>query len=144
EFHYPRLGPGMMWNEFKKKIERAGGQVHLNSPVVRIHRTGNRLDSVVVSNNGSEQIIQGTDFISSMPLTEFVKRLDPAPPEVLEAANKLSYRDFLTVCLVVNKTELFPDNWIYIHSPEVQVGRIQNFKNWSPDMVPDPSTTSLG
>jgi hypothetical protein len=63
---------------------------------------------------------------------------------VLEAANKLSYRDFLTVCLVVNKTELFPDNWIYIHSPEVQVGRIQNFKNWSPDMVPDPSTTSLG
>lgn len=144
EFHYPRLGPGMMWNAVKNKIELGGGKVHLNSPVVRIHRTGNRLDSVVVSNFGSEQIIQGTDFISSMPLTEFVKKLDPAPPDVLEAANKLSYRDFLTVCLVVNKTDLFPDNWIYIHSPEVQVGRIQNFKNWSPDMVPDASTTSLG
>jgi protoporphyrinogen oxidase len=89
-------------------------------------------------------MIPGTDFISSMPVSEFVKKIDPVPEDVLEAANKLSYRDFLTVCLIVNKTQLFPDNWIYVHSPEVKVGRIQNFKNWSPDMVPDLSTTSLG
>lgn len=144
EFHYPRFGPGMLWNEVKNQIERREGKVHLSSPVIRIHRSGKRVDSVVVSQNGSEQTIEGTDFISSMPISEFVKKLDPAPADVLEAANKLSYRDFLTVCLVVNKTELFPDNWIYVHSPEVKVGRIQNFKNWSPDMVPDPSTTSLG
>lgn len=144
EFHYPRFGPGMLWNEVKNKIELRDGKVHLNSPVVRIHRTGNRVDSVVISQNGSEQTVSGTDFISSMPISEFVKKLDPAPAHVVAAAHKLSYRDFLTVCLVVNKTELFPDNWIYIHSPEVKVGRIQNFKNWSPDMVPDGSRTSLG
>jgi protoporphyrinogen oxidase len=69
---------------------------------------------------------------------------DPVPLEVLEAAKKLNYRDFLTVCLIVNQPDLFPDNWIYIHSPEVKVGRIQNFKNWSHDMVPDTSKTSLG
>ncbi|HSL43680.1 MAG TPA: NAD(P)/FAD-dependent oxidoreductase [Anaerolineales bacterium] len=145
EFHYPRLGPGMLWNEVKNQIEKRDGKVHLNSPVMRIHRTGNYVDYVVVSQNGSgEQIIPGTNFISSMPVSEFVKKIEPVPPHVLAAANKLSYRDFLTVCLIVNKKELFPDNWIYIHSPEVKVGRIQNFKNWSPDMVPDPSKTSLG
>jgi protoporphyrinogen oxidase len=145
EFHYPRLGPGMLWNEVKNKIEQSNGVVHLNSSVIRIHRTGPCIDYVVVSQNGSgEKIIHGSDFISSMPIVEFVQKLEPAPAEVLEAANKLTYRDFMTVCLIVDKPELFPDNWIYIHSPDVRVGRIQNFKNWSPDMVPDLSKTSLG
>jgi protoporphyrinogen oxidase len=145
EFNYPRLGPGMLWTEVKNQIETHGGEVHLNSPVVRIHRTGNHIDSIVVSQEGAgEHVIHGTDFISSMPVSEFVKKIDPVPAEVLQAANKLNYRDFLTVCLIVNRDELFPDNWIYIHSPEVKVGRIQNFKNWSPDMVPDLSKTSLG
>jgi hypothetical protein len=80
-----------------------------------------------------------------MPVAEFIIKLDPpAPPAVLQAAEKLKYRDFLTVCLIVNKPDLFPDNWIYIHDPEVKVGRIQNFKNWSLDMIPDPTKTSLG
>jgi protoporphyrinogen oxidase len=145
EFHYPRLGPGMLWNKVKNEIECRDGVVYLNSPVTRIHCKGNRIDYVVVSRNGSdEEIIHGTDFISSMPISEFIKRLEPAPADVLEAANKLSYRDFLTVCLVVNQPELFPDNWIYVHEPEVKVGRIQNFKNWSLDMVPDQTKTSLG
>ena len=145
EFHYPRFGPGMMWNEVKNLIEQRQGKVMLNSAVTRIHRTGNCIDYVVVSQNGSgEHMIPGTDFISSMPISEFIQKLDPVPPDVLEAANELSYRDYLTVCLIVNRPELFPDNWIYIHSPEVQVGRIQNFKNWSSDMVPDLSKTSLG
>ncbi|HEY9489507.1 MAG TPA: NAD(P)/FAD-dependent oxidoreductase, partial [Chryseosolibacter sp.] len=145
EFHYPRYGPGMLWGEVKNQIEKREGKVLLNSPVTRIHRTGNRIDSVVISQNGSgEQTITGTDFISSMPISEFIKKLDHVPADVLAAAQKLRYRDFLTVCLIVNKPELFPDNWIYIHSPEVHVGRIQNFKNWSPEMVPDSSKTSLG
>ena len=94
---------------------------------------------------GKGERIEGTDFISSMPLPDFIHSLDPpAPQQVINAARQLKFRDFLTVCLIINQPELFPDNWIYIHDPRVKVGRIQNFKNWSPDMVPDLSKTSLG
>jgi protoporphyrinogen oxidase len=80
-----------------------------------------------------------------MPMRELVAKLEPRPPQhVIDAAERLGYRDFLTVSLIVNKAELFKDNWIYIHDPEVKVGRIQNFKNWSPAMVPDASKTCLG
>lgn len=145
EFDYPRCGPGMMWNAVKTEIERRQGVVRLNSDVVRINRTGNRIDSVIVRHDGAEELIRGTDFISSMPVTEFVKALDsPAPPAVLSAAARLTYRDFLTVVLIVDKPHIFDDNWVYIHDPSVHVGRIQNFKNWSHDMVPDPAKTSLG
>jgi len=145
QFHYPRFGPGMMWNAVKEEIERRDGVVRLNTDVTRINRTGSRLDSVAVSCDGQEETIRGSQFLSSMPVTEFVKRLNPPPPpEVLTAAEKLTYRDFLTVCLIVRKPDLFPDNWIYIHDSSVKVGRIQNYKNWSPEMVPDPSRTSLG
>lgn len=144
-FDYPRLGPGMMWSVVKDRIENNGGMVRLNSDVTRISRCGNRIGAVVLANNGHTENIAGDEFISSMPLTEFVKKLDPpAPLAVIEAANNLTYRDFLTVCVIVAKEKLFPDNWIYVHDPEVKVGRIQNFKNWSPSMVPDQSKTSLG
>src|SRR5437867_5578923 len=80
-----------------------------------------------------------------MPVTEVIERMDPpSPPEVIEAAGHLKYRDFLTVCVIVDHPDLFPDNWIYIHSPEVIMGRLQNFKNWSRVMVPDQSKSSLG
>lgn len=145
EFHYPRYGPGMLWEEVRRIVETRGGVVKLNSNVVKINRSGNRIESMVVSIDGqNEQIVSGTDFISSMPVTEFIKKLDPVPLPVLSAAEKLTYRDFLTVCLIINEPKLFADNWIYVHDPEVKVGRIQNFKNWSPDMVPDASKTSLG
>jgi protoporphyrinogen oxidase len=145
QFDYPRRGPGMMWNGVKETIEKRGGEVRVNTGVVGIHRNGKGIESVVVGCNGHKETIRGTHFISSMPVTEFINKLDPpAPPAVLKAAGKLKYRDFLTVCLIVNKPNLFPDNWIYIHDPEVKVGRIQNFKNWSLDMVPDPAKTSLG
>jgi len=145
EFDYPRYGPGMMWDAVKDEIERRQGVVRLNCDVVRINRTGSRIEGVVVRHDGTEELIRGTDFISSMPATEFIKALDPpAPPATLNAAARLTYRDFLTVVLIVNKPHIFEDNWIYIHDPGVHVGRIQNFKNWSPDMVPDPAKTSLG
>lgn len=145
EFDYPRLGPGMMWNAVREKINQCGGKVHTQTEVTRVHRHGNRIHSIEVTGHGQRETIEGTDFISSMPVTALLKRLDPAPPqEVLDAANHLHYRDFLTVCLVVDRADLFPDNWIYVHDPEVKVGRIQNFRNWSPDMVPDPGKTSLG
>ena len=145
EFDYPSRGPGMMWNAFKETIENLGGEVRLNTGVDRVHRNGEFIESVVVGCNGHKEVIRGTHFISSMPVTEFIKKLDPpAPPAALQAAEKLNYRDFLTVCLIVNKPDLFPDNWIYVHDPAVSVGRIQNFKNWSSQMVPNEAKTSLG
>ena len=144
-FEYPRLGPGMMWNVVKERIEQGGGTVRLNSNIIKVRRNGNRIESVVLSNNGHTETLEGSEFISTMPVTEFLTKLDPpSPPAVLDAVSKLKYRDFLTVCLIVNKPDLFPDNWIYIHDPAVRVGRIQNFKNWSPSMVPDSMKTSLG
>ncbi len=146
EFDYPRLGPGMMWRAVTEEIEKRGGSVRMESGVRAIKRDGNKILGVVVGNgNGQTTTIEGGDFISSMPVTELIRGMDPpAPPEVLAAADHLSYRDFLTVCLVVNKRDLFPDNWIYIHDPDVHVGRIQNYLNWSPDMVPNTVQTSLG
>ncbi len=145
EFDYPRLGPGMMWRAFREKIERGGGEVRLNCRVSRICRQGRAVQAVEVTSGSGKAVFEGTDFISSMPVTQLIRGLDPPPPEsVLQAAQRLKYRDFLTVCLIVAKPDLFPDNWIYIHDPGARVGRIQNFKNWSPDMVPDPSRTSLG
>ncbi len=145
EFEYPRLGPGMMWNAVKQQIEERGAAVHMEMDVTSIARNGASIKSVTMSQNGRSATLEGSHFISSMPLSEFIKKLEPPPPEaVLQAADKIHYRDFLTVCLIVNKGELFPDNWIYVHDPGVKVGRIQNFKNWSADMVPDAATTSLG
>ena len=87
----------------------------------------------------------GDHFLSSIPLRELITSIHPpVPDDVLTAAKGLRYRDFFTVGLVINKPFIFPDNWIYIHSLDVAVGRIQNFKNWSPEMVPEPETTSLG
>lgn len=145
EFHYPSLGPGMMWNAMRREIERKGAVVRLDCTVTGIQRSGARIGSATISSGDREEIVRGDDFISSMPISELILKLDPpAPPHVREAARHLRYRDFLTVCLILRKPDLFPDNWIYIHSPEVKVGRIQNFKNWSPSMVPDPARSSLG
>jgi protoporphyrinogen oxidase len=89
--------------------------------------------------------VAGDDFISTMPLRELILALDPPPPPaVVAAARRLQYRDYLTIVLIVNREQVFPDHWIYVHAPEVRLGRIQNYKNWSPDMVPDRSRTALG
>jgi protoporphyrinogen oxidase len=145
EFDYPRMGPGMLWTAVKESIEEQGSHVCLNSDVIGINRSGKRITSVTIHQNGERKTVPGTEFISSMPVTQFLQWLNPPPPpNVLEAAKKLSYRDFLTVCLVIDQKDLFPDNWIYIHEPDVKVGRIQNYKNWSPEMVPHLQKTSLG
>ncbi len=145
EFDYPRRGPGMMWEAIRRRIEERGSHVLPGSEVVEVRWSENRVTEVVVDRGGSQQIIGGTDFITSMPISVFVSRLSPQPPpSVVEAASSLKYRDFLCVGLIVDRPSLFPDNWVYIHDPSVRVGRIQNYKNWSSDMVPDPSRTSLG
>ena len=142
---FPRLGPGMMWERCQEILETNGSPVHLNTEVVRVEREGTRVTKVIAKQDDRTFELTGEHFINSMPITALLHRLDPLPPEeVLAAARGLKYRDFLIVSLVVNREHLFPDNWLYIHSPEFKVGRIQNFKNWSPDMVPDASKTCLG
>ena len=145
EFHYPRLGPGMLWRAMATRIGQGGGEVRLGCDVVRVRRTGRRVEGVVVRRGDVETWVPGAHVISTMPLRELVAKLDPPAPEaVRHAAAQLTYRDFVTVCLIVDRPHLFPDNWIYVHDAGVKVGRIQNFKNWSEAMVPDPTKTSLG
>ena len=151
EFQYPRLGPGMMWEKCRDLVREKGGEVQMRAPVVRVNRKGNRVTSVDVkrwSTDGAspvEERIEGEEFINTMALRDLILAMDPPPPpEVVEAANKLKYRDFLIVTLVLDHADPFRDNWIYIHSPKVKVGRIQNFRAWSKEMLPDQNTASIG
>ena len=140
-FRYPRLGPGQMWERVAEIAADAGHPVQLGRPVSRIHHD----DGAVTSVETDDGSYAGTDFISSIPIRELINRLDPPAPErVRRAAGGLGYRDFISIALMIDKPSVFPDNWIYIHDPGVKVGRIQNFKNWSPDMVPDQGKTCLG
>ncbi len=146
-FKYPEKGPGMMWETVASEVTSRGSKVCLNSDVTRINRSGTKIESVETLSEPSAHIARfdGSHFISSMPLPDLVLRLDPPAPEsVRQAAQKLRYRDFLTVCLIIDVAELFDDNWIYIHDANVKVGRIQNYKNWSPEMVPEKGKSSLG
>jgi protoporphyrinogen oxidase len=141
EFQYPRLGPGQMWERCAEHVERLGGGVLFDAPVTRIERDADGAVAVHASTPDGPLRVEATDVVSSMPIGELVRALDPpAPAEVLAAADDLRYRDFLTVALVVPEEFSFPDNWIYIHSPGVRVGRVQNFGSWSPFLVKDGRT----
>ena len=143
-FHYPRLGPGMMWERCAELVQAAGCKVHLDRPVTRIRHAGGRAVEVETTADGATTTHPCTHVVSSMPLAELVRVMHPpVPADVRAAADALRFRDFLTVALVVPGDAAFPDNWIYVHSPEVRVGRIQNFGAWSPDMV-KPGRTCLG
>ncbi len=145
EFDYPIYGPGMMWERCQQILEQRGNPVHLNTRVVKVKHADKQITRVIAQRGNETFEITSKQYISSMPVTALARCLDPAPPQaVLEAANGLKYRDFLIVSIILDQADLFPDNWIYIHSPEFKVGRIQNFKNWSPAMVPDASKTCLG
>ena len=146
KFDYPRLGPGMMWEAFRDRVQEKGGEVRMEQKVRRIFRDGNQVRAVEVENaDGSTSEFEADQFISSMPISALVENMvPPAPAHVLEAARKLRYRDFLMVTLIIEGENMFPDNWIYIHSPDVKVGRIQNFRSWSEEMIPEPNRSSLG
>jgi protoporphyrinogen oxidase len=134
-----------MWEAFRARIEASGGAVRLNTAVRSLHHEQGRITRIEVQEGTRRHGIAVGSVISSAPLSQLIFGLSPAaPPEVIEAARGLRYRDFLVVTLILHRPDLFPDNWLYIHSPEVRVGRIQNFKNWSKDMVPDQGHTSLG
>jgi protoporphyrinogen oxidase len=142
EFQYPRYGPGQMWEKMTEAIEELGGDVRLSTPVERIEFDE---DGEVARIHAGGEAIEPASVISSLPLRTTVAIADPvAPKEVRDAAFGLRYRDFLTVALVLEGEDIFPDNWIYIHEAEVNVGRIQNYRSWSPWMVPDPDTACDG
>ena len=145
QFEYPRHGPGMMWERCADLVRDRGARVLLEHRLASVRHRGGRAESVVVHTGGGDLEIECSSVISSMPLPSLVESMDPAPPpEVLEAARGLTFRDFLTVALAVPADAAFADNWIYIHSPDVRVGRVQNFRSWSPHMVPDRDMTCLG
>ena len=144
KFHYPRLGPGQMWEAFSGRVEAHGIPVHLNQRCVSIKHDNGRVRGVVLRQNGSVFEHEVDSVLSSIPLSELVLNLDPpAPPEVLDAAHKLRYRDLVLVALMLDEAEPFPDNWIYLHDPETRAGRVQNYGAWSASMV-RPGTTCLG
>jgi protoporphyrinogen oxidase len=146
EFDYPQRGPGMLWERVRSLVEAEGHKVLVNHDVVSLAYDGKCLRSVTaVGPRGSSVVVEGDHFISSISLSELVQKINPPPSsELIDMARQLTYRDFLTVALVVRRPHLFPDNWIYIHSPDVKVGRVQNFKNWSPAMVRDDYSSCLG
>ena len=145
KFDYPAKGPGMMWERMAQIIGTRGGKVHLKTAVERIIWSDGKVSTVEITKGNRREQIRGAHFISSMPIRELIEKLDPpAPPQIKKAADGLKYRDFITVALIVNQAEVFPDNWIYIHDPQVKLGRVQNFKNWSARMVPDQTKTCLG
>ena len=141
-FRYPKQGPGMMWEACAEKSKAMGVTLHMNCGVQKIEYTGSNW-TVQTTSQGS---VTGFDYVlSTAPMRELVANVLPAFPATVAAnAAALGYRDFLTVVLICKDEDAFSDNWIYIHDPKVKVGRVQNFKSWSPYMVPDPSMACYG
>jgi protoporphyrinogen oxidase len=144
-FRYPRLGPGQMWERCRDRIREMGGEVLMRHHVSAIEVTQGRATAVRAATEQGERRFECQHVISTIALRNLVRALTPEPPaEVRSAGEGLRYRDFLLVALVLDARDLFPDNWIYVHTPGVKVGRIQNFNNWSAAMVPEPGRTCLG
>lgn len=146
-FRYPRRGPGMMWEAAAAKMRAHGGEIRLGCRVIGCdyNELSNRWSVRFVDRDGCRQVLEAEHVISSAPLRELVRGLvPPVPARVCQAAENLKYRDFLTVVLIVRASDAFTDNWIYIHDPNVKVGRIQNFRAWSPEMVPEPDKACYG
>jgi protoporphyrinogen oxidase len=133
----------MMWERCEALLAAQGHETLRGVRVERVRHRHGRVQCIYGRTQSGEEVeFDGNYFISTMPLRELIHALDPLPPaEVVRAARHLRYRDYLTVVLIVNRDIIFPDNWIYIHTPDVKMGRIQNYKNWSPDMVPESSRT---
>lgn len=146
-FRYPRLGPGMMWETCANKVRSMGGQVLLGRKVESCmwNVSAGRWTVTASTPDGQPETFHGEHLISSMPIRQLVSQLEPRLPEnARQSGEALRYRDFLTVGLILRERKRFTDNWIYIHDPNVKVGRVQNYKSWSPEMVPDPNFCCYG
>ncbi|KLK92642.1 FAD-dependent oxidoreductase [Microvirga vignae] len=144
-FRYPRRGPGMMWEAAARKVQDLGGYVLMDRKVNGLEwDPGTRLWTVhVVQGDGTREVYTARNVISSAPIRDLGGAIHPTPAWASHA-QQLRYRDFLTVVLIGRSSHELPDNWIYIHDPSVQVGRVQNFRSWSPEMIPDGVSICLG
>ncbi|WP_120076133.1 NAD(P)/FAD-dependent oxidoreductase [Aurantiacibacter odishensis] len=143
-FRYPRLGPGMMWEAARDKIVATGkGRVLMGHALKQLAADGKGGWRMTTESEQGEVVIRAKDAISSAPMRQLAARMHPLPETTLNASN-LKYRDFLTVALMIRSEDLFPDNWIYIHDSKVKVGRVQNFRSWSPEMVPNENVACVG
>jgi protoporphyrinogen oxidase len=144
-FRYPRRGPGMMWDACARKIKERGGRILMDRKAAELaFDEQRRLWTVTVAcGNGERETYCAQNVVSSAPVRELMQALRPTPLTLLHARD-LKYRDFLTVVLIGKSASDLPDNWVYIHDPHVKVGRVQNFRSWSPEMIPDPVSTCLG
>ena len=144
-FRYPRRGPGMMWEACAAKIAGFGGRVLMDRKVAGLdYDEGKKLWTVSVARgDGGSETYVARNIVSSAPIRELMAAISPTPLSLLHA-RELKYRDFLTVVLIGKSSVELPDNWVYIHDPSVQVGRVQNFRSWSPEMIPDGVSTCLG
>ncbi len=153
QFLYPKYGPGQMWESVADLIRERHGEIHMKAKVVSILREDDRIAAVETedTDTGERKIWKGQYFISTMPVKDLVAHINPAPPrDVRDVADGLVYRDFISVGLLLRRLKLkdpavpdgrITDNWIYIQEPDVQVGRLQIFNNWSPYMLKDPENT---
>jgi len=143
-FRYPRQGPGMMWDAARDKVLAGGNRVLMGTALHQISQDQATGRWRVAARRGEEMLtINAGHVISSAPMRELAGRIHPLPATLPNALD-LNYRDFLTVALMIRSGDLFPDNWIYIHDPRVKVGRVQNFRSWSPEMVPDEALACVG
>jgi protoporphyrinogen oxidase len=139
-FRYPRLGPGMMWETCAEKVRTMGGMILLGHSVTacRWEASARQWTVTTCTADGKSEEYHGEHLISSMPVRQLVAQIQPRLPETaMNAGRSLRYRDFVTVGLILKERNRFSDNWIYIHDPNVKVGRVQNYKSWSPEMAPD-------
>jgi protoporphyrinogen oxidase len=144
EFHYPRLGPGQMYDAMACQVKQQGGEVIMGQNALEIHHSRDKITSVTSRGFGESLTLPASHFFSSMPITELVQRMKPlAPDAVITAARALRYRSILTVNLILEKPVGLPDNWIYLHEPEIRAGRLQIFQNWSPFMVPEDGLSTI-
>jgi protoporphyrinogen oxidase len=156
-FLYPKLGPGQMWEEVACRVAAGGGQVRLNHRVIGLHRSGRRITAADVRDTTTGVVTRmPCDYlISTMPVRDLATLLQPEDPEVVRIAGALPYRDFMTAGLLVRRMRptgkgvnpangMPPDNWVYVQEPDVKLGRLQIFNNWSPYLAADPQTIWLG
>ena len=144
-FRYPRLGPGQMWETMRDRLKELGAETKMGHLATHVDVEDGSVGAVRAKTAEGEVRFEADHVISSTDLKNLVRALGPAvPAEAREAGEGLNYRDFLVVALMLKGDELFKDNWIYVHTPGVKVGRIQNFNNWSQDLVPDEGHTCLG
>jgi protoporphyrinogen oxidase len=158
-FLYPKLGPGQMWEEVARQVALRGGKIHLRHRVVGIEREGFRITGANVrdEHTGAVRLVPCDDFVSTIPICELTPLLNPEDSQVARIAGGLPYRDFMTAGLLLRRMKttskqldrihdngMPPDNWVYIQEPDVRIGRLQIFNNWSPAMVADSGTIWLG